>query len=184
MKFTPALGSALLFAASVIGVILCGVVFPRALSATADAVISPWMLNGLLSGIGAVVSAPFGWRGFINRRASRKQPLGMRLRISAPGRRYFVERGVPEGHTRWVLQVALAASPGDALYSSQLPLGKRSMYSAKRAPEIAWRVPHLGHVSAAPPPSNASRLGGAVALKMCRHVLHWTRTNSISGKAC
>jgi len=101
MKFTPALGSALLFAASVIDVILCGVVFPKASSATGDAMIRPWMLNGLLlPGIAAVVSAPFGWRGCITWRASRRQPLGMRMRISAPGRRYFVERGVPEGHTR------------------------------------------------------------------------------------
>lgn len=73
MRFTPALGSALLFAASAGGVILCGVVFPRAFSATGDAVIHPWMLNGLLlSGLVAVVSAPFGWRGYINWRAGRK----------------------------------------------------------------------------------------------------------------
>lgn len=70
MRVSPGLGSAVLFAASFLGVVLCGTVLP--MSSEGSPQLKPWMLDGLLvCGAVAVLSAPFGWRGFLNWRSHR-----------------------------------------------------------------------------------------------------------------
>ena len=71
MKTTPGLGAAVLFLLALIGAILCGYVFPAALG---SGTIKPWMFNGMWAlGAVALVSAPFGWRGYLNWRIRRSR---------------------------------------------------------------------------------------------------------------
>lgn len=70
MRVTPGLGSTVVFVTSVLGVVLFGTVLPH--SSDGPPQMKPWMLDALLVfGAVAVLSTPFGWRGFKNWLSSR-----------------------------------------------------------------------------------------------------------------
>lgn len=75
MKFTPGLGSAIVFAVSLLTVVLLGFILPH-LWAPANGTprLTPWMYNGIVvSGAIAVCSAPFAWRGILNQVTKSRQ---------------------------------------------------------------------------------------------------------------